>query len=89
MTRKELLVLAEKVTTGFEKKLSMVNYDKMTINKNDDSVFLVNEEMENFFTSTIAHTTRFDFAEVLQEFSILKPSTPGLSDRDRYDGVTT
>ena len=88
MSRKELLTLAEKVTAGFAKKLSMVNYEKMGTDDNDGAIFLVNEGMENFITSFLAHTTRYDFADVLLEFPVLKPNTPGLSDRSRYDGTT-
>ena len=89
MSEKDLLNLIEKITTGFDAKLSMVDYDKMTSEADTDSIFLANEGMENFVTSYLAHCVRFDMVETIQEFPLLQSPESGLSDRDRFDENST
>ena len=89
MSEKDLLNLVEKITKGFTPKLSMVDYDKMTSDVDNESIFLVNEGMENFVTSYLNHCVRYDMAEILQEFPLLKSPEPGLTDRNRFDGTST
>ena len=45
MNEKDLINLIEKITTGFEKKLSKVDYDKMMSKSNKEDLFQANEGM--------------------------------------------
>ena len=88
MSEKDLLNLIEKITTGFETKLTMVDYDRMISETDRNTAFRANEDMENFITSLIDHFVRYDIIEVLKEFPLLLERCPGRHDRDRFDGTT-
>ena len=48
MQSKEKMALIERITTGFETKLLMIEYNKMDGDENQTNVFATNEDIENF-----------------------------------------
>jgi hypothetical protein len=87
---KEYVHISEKAQAGTgEAKLSMIDYAKIGVNSQDDSLFESNVEVETFVNNFERHCINYDMVAFLHNFPLLDPPTPGVDESTRFQSGNT
>jgi hypothetical protein len=86
---KEFILISEKAQKGTEVKLSMIDYAKIGVNSQDDTLFESNVEVETSVNNFKRHCINYDMVALLHNFPLLEPSVPGIHESTRFHSGNT